>query len=153
MTAQRDADALLRGLGTHVGIPDLAFDADGYCCMSFDDHVVNLEYDDKRDDILVYAQVGDVPAHPPSSFHPQVLEANYTSALLGLGTLGVDNEKARVVWFDRIVPRAMTQQAFQDALRIAIDRVEFWKKSLASQKFQRGETTTEALYIEHMIRA
>jgi hypothetical protein len=136
--AQREVDRLIADFGDHVGIAGLAFDAAGYCCLSFDGQVLNLRYDERREDILVYARVGDVPANADPAHCTHLFQAGYASALAGTGMLAVDNDNGAVVWLDRVVPRGMTEMMFQAALEAAVDQVEFWKRSLSERTtFQR----------------
>jgi hypothetical protein len=139
--AQREVDRLLAEFGDQVGIAGLALDAAGYYCLSFDGEVLNLRYDERREDICVYARVGDLPANAEPAYCAHLFQAGYASVLSGAGMLAVDNEHNAVVWLDRIVPRGMTELMFQQALETAVDQVEFWKRSLREGTFQRQGTS------------
>src|SRR5262249_33730853 len=68
--------SLLKGLGATIGLPDLAPDDEGFCAMQFGDRiVVNLQYEAEREDLALFARLGDV--------EPDLREAAYEMLLAG----------------------------------------------------------------------
>jgi Tir chaperone protein (CesT) family len=73
--AALDHHMLLAELGRKVAIPGLAFDEDGYCCLSFDESIVNLEFRSDRRDFLIYAPIGRIEGHPPADYLGRLMQA------------------------------------------------------------------------------
>src|SRR5262249_36592440 len=113
---RREADQLMVAFAERVGIPWLELDPEGRVCLSFDGHMLNLAYDERRGDFPVYARVGDVPANADRAFYERLFQLSYAAALSGEGTLAVDGDHGAVVWLDRVVPRGMTAAMLQEAL-------------------------------------
>lgn len=124
---QRAADRLIAGLG----LPDLALGDNDVCAVSFDEHVINLVYDEEHEEFTILATVGEVPPQAEEGYFAGLLAANFSEAAKSVGMLSFDRDHGRIIWTDQLTVQSMTELKFQDALIEAVSHVEFWKKTLA----------------------
>lgn len=124
------AQLLLADFGRSVGIENLAFDDNSCVNLSFDDTVLWIEHIEERSELLVHSNVGDIPPVADGEMFGRLLDANHAAAVGGLGTIGFNRLNGQIVYLDRTSLRGLTQQQFQDFLRAAIERIEFWRKAL-----------------------
>ena len=62
----------------------IALDAEGYALVHVAGVAVNVEYDEMRDRLYLYASLGRLPEGAPSALYEAVLEADF----MGAGTAG-----------------------------------------------------------------
>lgn len=126
---------ILSEFGKKIGIPDVAFDKDGYCCLGFDDVVLNIEHNEELRHLLVFSEVASLPAQPQESLLLRLLELNYASLVMGTGAIGVDEHARTIMFVERIPLRGLDAEAFETAMRSIIDRVEALKTAIAAPDF------------------
>ncbi|MFD2252121.1 hypothetical protein FHS82_001974 [Pseudochelatococcus lubricantis] len=136
-----DAEALLSGFGAYVGLPDLTFGERGFVGLLFDDHALNIFYDGARDAFMLYGPVGQVPPSVDDGFFRRLAVSAHSSAFGGEGALTFDEVHGQVIWSDRIPLSGLTQERFQEALKAAVDRIE-WLKRSPFDVLLRGEGTS-----------
>ncbi len=119
---------LIAHLGQAVGIPGLAFDDDGYVCLSFDDVVLDIEH--QAGVLLVTSEVGRLPEPENAQFLGGLLELNHARLLQEDGAIGIDRAGGRIVFIDRAPLRGMTHELFEARLKEIIEAVETWRKWL-----------------------
>ena len=120
---------LLAAFGRQVGLDDLAFGEDGHCVLAIDGVIVNLECDERRGLLLIYAALG-MPDGDLAAVHAALLHANY----LGIETNGMtlalrpqDNMLVMSRWLDT---RPLDLQDFEAALQAFVDTAEAWTARL-----------------------
>jgi hypothetical protein len=130
---------LLTRLGEVVGIPDLAFDADGHVALSFDDVAIHIEYQEAADALVMTSEVGPLPSVPDAQFLGSLIELNHARLIQRDGSIGIDRGASRIVFIDRVPMHGLTQQLFEDRLKLFIDGVETWRKWLQSPSLAAAE--------------
>jgi hypothetical protein len=133
-----DHHMLLGELGRAVAIPDLAFDDEGYCCLSFDEIMVNLEFRSDRGDFLIYAPIGRIEAHPPADYLGRLMQAGYAAALANGGGIGLDHVAGTVMFVHTIPLRGLTAPDFTEEIRRLVDRIETWQRVVEELRHSRG---------------
>jgi hypothetical protein len=123
-----DHHMLLAELGRAVAIPDLAFDDEGYCCLSFDETILNLEFRNDRRDFLIYAPIGRVEAHPPPDYLGRLMQAGYAASLANGGGIGLDHVAGAVMFVHTIPLRGLTPGDFTEEIRRLVERIETWQR-------------------------
>jgi hypothetical protein len=68
---------LLTDFGNALGLEGLALDENGYCCLRFDDIVVNIESVGDSSLVLLYSSLGALPAQAGPEVCRRLLEANF----------------------------------------------------------------------------
>ncbi|HVB88649.1 MAG TPA: type III secretion system chaperone [Beijerinckiaceae bacterium] len=132
------AQALMAQLGERLDIENLNLDDDGYCCVGFDDVVVNFEYEEEGDEFLLFSKVADTPADVSARYVEEVLDLSYGGMLTSGGSLGLDRAAGAIMFADRIVLRGMTDDAFEAAVESFVDRSESWERLFAGPEFTRA---------------
>lgn len=133
-----DHHMLLAELGRKVAIADLAFDEDGYCCLSFDESIVNLEYRTDKRDFLIYAPVGRIERHPPADYLGRLMQAGYAAALANGGGIGLDHVAGAIMFVHTIPLRGLTPDDFTEEIRRLVDRIETWQRVVEELRHSRG---------------
>jgi hypothetical protein len=123
---------LLTKLGEAIGIRDLAFDPDGYVCLSFDDVTLNIEHQAAANALLITSEVGPLPPAPDAEWLGRALELNHAHLLRRDGSIGIDRGAGRIVFIDRVPLHGMTPPLFEQQLGAFIEGVETWRKWLKS---------------------
>ena len=131
------AQHLIKMLGENLDIPDLALDDEGYCCVGFDDVVVNFEYEDDRHEFLLFAKIADAPGDVSQRYVEEILDLSYAAMLTGGGCLGLDRAGGAVMFADRIALRGLDETSLEQAIESFVDRAENWQKLLGGSEFSR----------------
>ena len=130
--------ALMAALGEKLDIENLALDEDGYCCLGFDDVVVNIEYEEDRDEFLLFAKVADTPADISPRYVEEVLDLSYGGMLTTGGSLGLDRSAGALMFADRVALRGLDDEAFEKTIESFVDRAENWHSVFAGPEFVRA---------------
>lgn len=144
MTFFADHVEILSEFGKMVGIPDVAFDQDGYCCLGFDDVVLNIEHNETFRHLLVFSEVASLPAQPNKSLLLLLLKLNYASLVMGAGGISIDEHAGTIMFVERIPLRGLDNVAFEAAMRSIVDRVEALKTAMSDPDFVSSNTTLNA---------
>lgn len=115
---------LLTDFGNALGLEDLALDENGYCCLSFDDVVVNIESVGDSSLVLLYSSLGALPADAGPEVCRRLLEANYFFHGTGGATIGVDGPTGGVA-ITRVVDAAgMEVLDWEAVIKAFVDAAE-----------------------------
>lgn len=117
---------LITQLGTTLGIPDLALDEDHYCCLFFDELVVNLEWDPDTALLFIYAHCGTLTPTPSPELLSQLLEANFFQRHTDGATLGIDRDSATIALCQRLAPQNMDYLQFEQTLERFVHTAQTW---------------------------
>ena len=121
-----DMENLLNGFGEKVGISDLNFDENGYCCLFFDEIVCNMELDEEAELLFMYTSVGEVPAEGKEAFYEVLLEANYFYRQTAGATLGIDRDAGLVVLAYQISFAGLDYHQFEKTIENFVNVSESW---------------------------
>lgn len=129
---------LVSDLGKNVGLPDLAPDAEDYCCLGFDDKIiVHLQYNKDRETMMMFCQIGIVEKPFREYIFPRVLKANMFWQGTGGATLGANEDTGEVLMAYQTSVNFMDYPKFQELLEGFINTAELWIDTIAS--VQKGE--------------
>ncbi len=127
-------DQLLKEFGEEVGIPELAFDEEGYCTLSFDDTIVTISKRENQERLVFYADVGLLPTPPPKDILLGLLEANALHRAVGDGAIGLHTDESHnmtiVVYSLLLRISNINKAVFESALKEFIEISEVWTKHL-----------------------
>jgi hypothetical protein len=131
MSGRERAEALVAELGRLVGLADVALDTNGYCCLSFDTHLlVNIEHDADNGSLVLYSYLG-VPNGDRLKAYEALLDANFFWKGTGGATLSLERETGGIVLLDRVSLERTEIAGFQAALGHFVNMVEDWRDRLA----------------------
>ncbi|MBW2067592.1 MAG: type III secretion system chaperone [Deltaproteobacteria bacterium] len=114
----------LQELGSQIGIPDLSFDENGYCCLLFDDIVVNVEADSDSEILFLYSNVGELPPEANAELYEMLLEENFLFRGTGGGALGIDKDTGIIAYAYQIPFDLVSSGNFEQILENFVNLVE-----------------------------
>ena len=86
---------ILASFGENIGIPNLEFDEDNYCCLLFDEITINLETEAETGQIVFSSPLGNIPKDADQAFFEMLLEANFFYRETGGASLGINRKAER----------------------------------------------------------
>jgi len=141
MAVIKDPAEILTEFGERIGIPDVEFDEDGYCCLGFDDVVLNLELNEAAGHIIISSEIGKLPSQPTESILFRYLALNHLALMMGTGGIGVDEDRRVVMFVDRVSLRGLDIQIIEAEITRIVDRAEALAAALSSPEFESVTTT------------
>lgn len=144
---------LLTDFGNALGLDGLSLDESGYCCLSFDEVVVNIESVGESSLVLLYSSLGALPADAGPEVYRRLLDANYFFQGTGGATIGLDTGTGAVA-ITRVVEAAgMEVLDWEAAIKAFIDAAERGAELLSAEpgSSERGEAAPEVP--SHVLRA
>jgi hypothetical protein len=131
-----DPHEILTDFGKTIGIPDIAFDADGHCCLGFDDMAVDLAVNEGDGHMIVSSEIATVAVDADGAVLLRYLALNHAALITGAGAIGLDTGKRVVRYIERIPLRGLDEAAFRTAMTLIVDRIEKLRDWLASERFE-----------------
>jgi hypothetical protein len=127
-----DAHQLLSALGLTMGLPDLAFDANGCARLIFDQAIaVDLEHDDEADCIHIYHVLGTTPSvGDGENLYRRLLEGNLFGAQTQGAALSVDASAQEIVIGRMFDVAGASTTSFAEAMEKFLAAVEHWQSEL-----------------------
>lgn len=124
---------LLTDFGNTLGLDSLTLDEEGYCCLKFDDLMVNFERVNEEDALLlVYAPLGQMPENAPASVYAQLLQANYFFVGTGGGTLGLSEDGNVVALVQILDISRMEVLGLEEVLQNFVNAADIWSQYLVT---------------------
>ncbi len=149
---RKNADALLEEFGNYIGIPNLVFDEENICVLSFGDEVVCLSVREDSGHIMVYADLGALENPAPPLALIALLEANClqpSGITLGI-RLDPDRNLYVVAQSLLLDLKSLDQERFQTMLESFITRQESWREKLPRlAQGKRDKTEAAGGALEH----
>lgn len=133
---------MFKSFGKTIGLPDLDLDEDGYCCLEFDGHIVNIEFNPRSEEFFLYAHIADLPGTGRKALYEMLLEANLFFRGTKGATLGIDRASERIVLAVKAPVTAMDERALERIMEDFVNVTTWWKQRLAT--FQETEKQDEA---------
>ncbi|MEE4377567.1 MAG: type III secretion system chaperone [Candidatus Competibacteraceae bacterium] len=106
---------LVKDLGREMDLPDMTMDENDFVCIFTNDGVVlNLDYHEDEDVLVMYSTVGDVPDDQRLQLYQELLQANFFWESTAGATMCVDHTAERVMLMANItvgdldLPKLMT---------------------------------------------
>ncbi len=123
---------MLHALGSALGIPELAFDAQGLRSLAIGDElVVNLQHDAAAAEVVMFAVVATLPPSPPQETLLRLLHANRFWHGTGGATLSLDEHAPpRVILARRVAAAAVTPAQFVTLFEGFVDHLNDWHRLL-----------------------
>ncbi len=115
---------LLTDFGNALGLDGLSLDDSGYCCLSFDDVLLNIESVGESSLLLLYSTLGALPEDAGREVYSRLLAANYFFQGTAGATIGLD-EATGAVAMTRVVDAAgMEVLDWEAAIKAFVDAAE-----------------------------
>jgi hypothetical protein len=128
--SKETVNQVLGEFGKQIGLDDLRLDDNGYAALAFDDVVVNLEYDEEPERLLMSAYLGE-PQGERLKTYELLLDANFCWQGTAGATLSLERETGGIVLFQALPARALERQALEAALETFVNTADAWTLQLA----------------------
>jgi hypothetical protein len=121
---------LLREFGKTLGLDGLTFDEYGYCGLTIDDQVINIEMDEPSAALLIYAFVGELPEKPDRAFYEMLLEADFFYKGTSGATLGIDRNTRVIMMAYRLPVGGLQLHRFLRVVENFTNMMELWHEKI-----------------------
>ncbi len=124
-----DFSNYLTNYGKEIGLPNLQFNEEGMCSLSFDSSIdVDIVY--KKDlDLCIFASpIIDIPSTGQENFFRRLLTENVFGIATAGSTFGIEEEKNRIILSYTFIASTFSFDLFKTVLGNFVDLVEEWKK-------------------------
>ncbi|NJN47765.1 MAG: type III secretion system chaperone [Candidatus Competibacteraceae bacterium] len=89
---------LVKDFGREIGLADMAMDENDFVCLFTNDGVVlNLDYHEDEDVLVMYTTVGEIPDDKRLQLYQELLQANFFWESTAGATMCVDHTAERVM--------------------------------------------------------
>ncbi|CAK0757457.1 CesT family type III secretion system chaperone [Gammaproteobacteria bacterium] len=122
---------LLRDFGRTIGILDLSFDEHHYCCLLLDDIVLNLELEEEKETLFLYAHLGALPREASTDFYASLLEGNFFHRQTAGGVLGMEKASGILVLAHRWPYANLTLNTLEKLIENFTNAAEYWSRQIA----------------------
>jgi hypothetical protein len=123
--------SLLRDFGGSIGLPELAPDDDGYCCLRIGDKVtVSLQYEPESQDLVLFARLCRIPREARLEAYEMMLQGNLFWGGTQGGTLAVEPSDGVVFLLMKEKIRALEFASFGALLDSFATAGEYWLSQL-----------------------
>ena len=135
-------DLLIREFGRSIDLPDLAFDDEDCCALTFDDLAVMLSCRREQEKLCAYSDVGLIE-RPSANILLKLLEANALHRTVGDGVIGVcpdDERQVYVVVYSALFDaHTLNLARFDRALRDFVEMAETWRERISGLVLGSGD--------------
>ena len=121
---------LVAEIGVQAGIPDMAVDQEGYMALSFDDHVLHLQYDSDDDVVVLFTRLPEVEDARAEQIYLMLLGANLFWQGARGGTFAVEPSTGLVFLMDRKPFAGLQVETVIAWLERFREMVGYWKERL-----------------------
>ncbi|MFT0892405.1 type III secretion system chaperone [Pseudochelatococcus sp. G4_1912] len=135
MSTVADPKILFSDFGRKLGIPGLALDDNNAIRLSFDEIIIDAQYDPEKKHLVLLSILGDFPATNNSEVYANLLEVNLAGLLVGSGAVGLDRQENRLIYVDHLSFEGLTQESFEEFFRKSVNVAEAWRNLINSREF------------------
>ena len=128
--SREQAEVALKAFGEKVGIPEMGFDEDGYCCLFFDDLVINLEIDEETERLFFYSNIGELADKKSEKFYEMLLEANFLFRETEGAVIGIDTQGNVVCLCYQMPLKLVNEETFEAVLENFVNLTERWTQKI-----------------------
>ncbi|MFD2250720.1 hypothetical protein FHS82_001528 [Pseudochelatococcus lubricantis] len=135
MSTLADPTFLFSEFGRKLGLPDLKLDDNNAIRLTFDDIVIDAQYDPDKRHLILLSVIGNLPAAVDTERYANLLEVNLAGLLVGTGAIGLDRQENRLIYADHLSFEGLEQAAFEEFFRQSVNVAEAWRNLISSREF------------------
>jgi Tir chaperone protein (CesT) family len=139
---QETVSKVLGEFGRQIGLEEMRLDDNRYAALASDDVVVNLEYDEDGERLLMSAYLGE-PRGDPLKTYELLLDANFGWQGTAGGTLSLERETGGIVLFQALSTRTLDLQTLEAALESFVDTADTWTLQLGQAAAAAAAPTSD----------
>lgn len=122
---------LLRDFGAGIGLPDLAPDDQGYCCLKIGEQItVSLQYENEEQNLVLFARLGTIDVTMREDAYEMMLTGNLFWSQTRGATLAVEPTGGVAMLFAKENIVALDLTRFNRLLESFVEAGESWIKRL-----------------------
>lgn len=141
MSTVSDPKILFSDFGRKLGIDGLALDENNAIRLSFDDIIIDAQYDAEKKHLVLLSILGDFSANSPAETYANLLEVNLAGLLVGSGAVGLDRQESRLIYVDHLSFEGLSQESFEEFFRKSVNVAEAWRNLIASPEFNASSSS------------
>ena len=127
MDARTEVNELLTQLGHSLRLDGLFLDEEDHCILLFDDKIIlNVELDEERSQLVVYAYLGMVPIEHKEHIYELLLQSNFFWRKTKGATLALDKQTQTLVLLYPFELPLRHPKNFEDDLATFVETAEEW---------------------------
>jgi Tir chaperone family protein CesT len=124
-------NGLLRDFGAGIGLPDLAPDDQGYCCLMIGEAItLSLQYEPEEEELAMFARIGHVDDDQRGEACEMLLAGNLFWAETKGGTLAFEPASGSVFLMMKDRIQALDGPRFNTLLTRFVEAAEEWRQRL-----------------------
>jgi hypothetical protein len=128
--------------GKQIGLDDLRLDDNRYAALAFDDVVVNLEFDEDLERLVLSAYLGE-PRDDRLKTYELLLDANFCWQGTAGGTLSLERETGGIVLFQSLPTRTLDLRALEAALETFVNSADAWTLQIGQAEAAAAAPTSD----------
>ncbi len=140
---------LLSNFGSRNGIKDLAPEK-GYCCLMFDDIVVNIE--ENNGNIFFYTPVGELPPEGGEEIYKDLAKANFFFMGTQGATLSADPDSGMILLAYMTPACALNDTSFDKTVENFVNAAEEWSGKIRRRMNQDRGSENASISIDSGLR-
>jgi hypothetical protein len=118
---------LLGDLANTLGMESLAPDADGYLALTIDGQDVNIQHDEKADEILIFGRLARIADENPFPFYQRLLAGNLFWQGTAGGTLSVEPRSQTVYLARSLAMSPLDLRGLEAMIQGFLDTAAYWR--------------------------
>lgn len=141
MSSQNDLSPvhlLMSELGSLLGVPELALDESGICCLGLDDVVVNLEHKSETGMLMLYSVVATLPEEGREQMLSTALGANLLWGETRGDTLALAEDSGAILLQRQMPAEGLDVQGLAASLESFTEACERWTEKLGQAAAQES---------------
>lgn len=136
---------LLRDFGAGIGLPELALDEQGYCCLQIGEQIkVSLQYEADEQDLVLFARLCPIDVAMREEAFEMMLTGNLFWAQTKGATLAVEPADNLAFLLARQKSLSLDLPAFNRLLEDFVETGEAWLRRLRPFAAEAAEATEPA---------
>lgn len=118
----------LTNYGKEIGLPNLEFNEQGMCSLSFDSTIdIDIVYKKDLDLCIFAAPIIEIPSAGQENFFRKILTENVFGIATAGSAFGIEEEKNRIILSYTFIASTFSFDLFKTVLGNFVDLVEEWK--------------------------